>query len=564
MNNQKHAKRRSQTRSRSATRGQTRPKGRSAAPPGPEWVGGRVLAPMFIEEDEPFRPVFELWVANDYIVHFELHNPNEAIAPVSEDLHGKLLDPPIGGRPRRLRLNDPGWADQVRRVLPGLDVVSGPTPELEAPLDDLTSRMMQDDRPASYLDDRLSAEDIAALFKAADAFYRLEPWKTLDDDHLIEVNIPELDVQGGCLSIIGALGENFGVILFASLADYERMLEVSEELEATGDIRELGIVMTSLNYERGADLPQSLRREVERHGWPVAAAAAYPMVEHRGRDGYARPVTPRELHVITACTEALVPVLEQHADAFSTGGLPHLSLSHVDRQGVDVHLKSPPTGWQAGEADHQMSELDWLDEALIVRLFEYAHGRWGRRFTDRFIRLISNPDEAPLLFRVAVYHLTVEGEKTVAECFLEEQVATLDELPRRLLAAQQAAWLSLWQAQRVVAGEGVELCDLLTGETLWVANPAESKTIPEDGVLLARVVCYDGETLLSAHPAMLSLGPALEVAERMRKYLRTRSAVAPERLRHRNSVRYLLKRWQDVIEEIHEALADDDRLGRDR
>ncbi|MDZ7669457.1 MAG: hypothetical protein U5Q16_08560 [Gammaproteobacteria bacterium] len=190
---------------------------------------------MFIEEGEPYRPLLELWVANDYIVHFELHNPNESIAPVSEELRSKLLDPPIGGRPRRLRLNDAGWADQVRRLLSGLDVVSGPTPELEAPLDELTSHIMKDNRPASYLEDGLSAEGMAALFTAADAFYRLEPWNDLDDHHLIEVNIPELDVQGGCLSIIGALGESFGMILFASLADYERMLEVAEEFEATGE-----------------------------------------------------------------------------------------------------------------------------------------------------------------------------------------------------------------------------------------------------------------------------------------------------------------------------------------
>ncbi len=97
-----------------------------------------------------------------------------------------------------------------------------------------------------------------------------------------------------------ALGESFGVILFASLADYERMVELSEELEETARITEVGCVMTSLSYERGADLPASLRREVQKYGWPVAAATAYPVVEHRGRDGFARAATPRELHVIAA------------------------------------------------------------------------------------------------------------------------------------------------------------------------------------------------------------------------------------------------------------------------
>jgi hypothetical protein len=525
-------------------------KRRTGAPRGTEWVGGRVLAPVFIQGDEPYRPVLEMWVANGYIVHVEVHDPNAPIAPLSEDLQEKLLDPPIGDRPRRLRLNDPGWAAEVRRRLPGLDVVSGPTPELDDPLDDLTARMAEGP-PASYLDERLSAEDMAAMFTAADALYRLAPWNILDDDQLIEVSIPELDVQGACLSIIGALGESFGMILFASLADYERILEVSDELEASGHIGELGIVMTSLNYERGADLPQAMRREVERHGWPVAGAAAYPVVEHRGRDGLARPVTPRELHVITACAEALVAVLEQHRDDFAGGGLPRLSLSHVGRQGVEVRLKSPPSGWRDGVFDHQPSELERLDEALLVHLFDYAHARWGRQFTDRVIRLIRVQAEAPLLSRVGAYHLAVDGERTVADCFADDRATSLDQRERRLLAAQQAAWLSLWQVERIIAGEGVELHDLLTGETRWIADGAAFEGVPQDGVLLARVVHCDGENVLSAHPVMLSLRAAVEVAERMRRYLRTRSAIAPERLRHPNSVRYLLKRWQEMFEEIH-------------
>ena len=529
--------------------------GRAGARLGREWVGGRVLAPVFVGHDEPYRPVLELWVANDYIVHFELHDPNAPISPVSEDLRQKLLDPPVGRRPRRLRLNDPDWAAQMRQVLPRFDVVSGPTPELEGPLGDLTSAM-DEERPPSVLEGRLSVEAMAALFTAADALYRLEPWKSVDDDQLIEVSIPALDVRGACLSIIGALGESYGVILFASLADYERMLEVAEELDETGRIRETGIVMTSLNYERGADLPASLRREVEKYGWPVAAATAYPMVEHRGPDGSARTVTPRELHIITACTEALVSVLEQHRDAFAADRPPHFSLSHVDRQGLEVRLQSPPTGWMAGGVDDQPSELEVLDDALLVRLFDYAHARWGRRFSDRVIRLLCDEAEAQLLFRVGAYHLAVEDAKTLAQCFLEERAATLNDAQRHCLAAQQAAWLSLWEVERVVPGDGLELHDLLTSETLWVANKGASASLPERGVLLARVVRCEGENLLNAHPVVLSLGAAVDVAERMRKYLRTRSVIAPERLRHPNSVRYLLKRWQDQIEEIHEALAD--------
>lgn len=107
-----------------------------------------MLAPVFIGVDVPHRPVLELWLADGFIVHAAFHDPNEPVAPVAEDLRRNLADPPGGGR--------------------------------------------------------LSAEDMAALFAAVDALYRIEPWKTLDDDQLIEVNIPELAVQGACLSVIGA------------------------------------------------------------------------------------------------------------------------------------------------------------------------------------------------------------------------------------------------------------------------------------------------------------------------------------------------------------------------
>lgn len=551
MKKHKPSRRKPPTKPRPARRPQSGPGGAVGAAQGTEWVGGRVLAPVFIQDELPYRPVLEMWVADGYVIHVEIYDPKRPMAPVSEGLRARLRDPPIGDRPRRLRLSDPEWAAQVRRVLPGLDVISGPTPELDDPLAELTARMAEGP-PTSYLDNRLSAEDVAALFAAAAALYRLAPWKVLDDDQIIEVNIPEFDVHGACLSIIGSLGESFGMILFGSLADYERMLELSAELEASGDLDKIDFDMTALNYERGADLPPGLRREVKRHGWPVATAAAYPVVQHRGPGGLARPVTPRELHVITACAEALVSALEQHQDASATRALPHLSRSHVDRRGVEVQLQSPPHGQRrgGGAGDDSPSNLEQLEETLLVRLFDYGHGRWGSRFTDRVIRLLRDQTEAPLLSRVGAFHLAVDGERTVADCFLDDRAPSLDAAMRRLLAAEQVAWLSLWQLQHVVVGESVTLRDLLTGDTCRVRYTSAFDGVPEDAVLLARVLPCDGETLLSAHPLALSMAAAVEVAAQMRKYLRTRSAVAPNRLRHPNSVRYLLKRWQDMIEEV--------------
>src|SRR5690606_23361446 len=122
MKKGKRSKHRSSKKTRSAQRKQSKPRGMNNSLRRREWVGGRVLAPVFVGPDEPYRPMLELWVADGYIVHSELYDPNRPIAPVSEDLRQKLLDPLSGGSPQRLRLNDPHWAAEVRRALPGFDV----------------------------------------------------------------------------------------------------------------------------------------------------------------------------------------------------------------------------------------------------------------------------------------------------------------------------------------------------------------------------------------------------------------------------------------------------------
>jgi hypothetical protein len=45
--------------------------------------------------------------------------------------------------------------------------------------------------------------------------------------------------------------------------------------------QDLGTPILSLNFERRADIPASMRREIKKHGWEVAGPAAYPRVFRR-------------------------------------------------------------------------------------------------------------------------------------------------------------------------------------------------------------------------------------------------------------------------------------------
>ena len=50
----------------------------------------------------------------------------------------------------------------------------------------------------------------------------IAPWQHVYDEQFIEVDIPDLDVHGACISIIGALEENFGFLLSVESNSIER------------------------------------------------------------------------------------------------------------------------------------------------------------------------------------------------------------------------------------------------------------------------------------------------------------------------------------------------------
>lgn len=520
-----------------------------------EWVGGRFLAPFYIDEDPPFHPLIELWIElpSQLVVYVEIHEHIEDLPAVTDALRQTLRKPESGIRPHRLRVNDALWAAEIDKLLPNHQVVLGQTRELDAVVDDLISSMAQGEEQTSFLaNGTLSADSMEALFKAAAALFRIAPWQYVFDEQLIEVDIPVLDVHGACLSIIGSLGESLGFILFASLYDYERMVEFSHALDEGTESVDIGCKFISLNYELGANLPSAKRREAHRHHWPVAAASAYPIVEYRDDSGFPRDPTARELSIITACSEALVSVFEDY-EKTSTDEFQFFSLSHVCANGLEIHLKAPPTSLMSfNDLASHSEEMDphQLDHLLGGHMLEYAYVCWGPGFLRRIERMMREDAEIQILLPFALYHLAVEEGKTVATCFLEAHQNSLNDRQRQWLTAQRAAWFSLWEVVAVVPGESIQLRDLLSDEVCVVQDKLASESARVRSVLLGRVVHDNGMDLLAGcHPKSLPPLAAADVVERMRKYLRKRTDIPKERLRGANTARYLIKRWQEKVQE---------------
>ena len=143
------------------------------------------------------------------------------------------------------------------------------------------------------------------MFRAAEILYSLAPWQVATDDQVLRMDIPALGVEGACVSIIGTLGESLGLLIFPSLAGYEAFGRVAEEHAPGSFPIDLATDWLVLGFERGADLPAAMRREVATHGWPVADADAYPVVERLERDGASRPLLERDLKIASACATSL-------------------------------------------------------------------------------------------------------------------------------------------------------------------------------------------------------------------------------------------------------------------
>lgn len=121
---------------------------------------------------------------------------------------------------------------------------------------------------------------------------------------------------------------------------------------------------------------------------------------------------------------------------------------------------------------------------------------------------------------------------------------------RRWLEAQRDAWLSIWDVVDVVPGVRVRLSDRLTGEERMVYEAAGSEQMLPGTSLLARVVDFDGVSVLcGVHPHPLMVWGAARVVEAARERL---GKVDQAELRDPDTTLALIALWEDEVRETME------------
>ncbi len=542
-----------------------------------EWVGGIRRLPFYVLEPEPFRPEILIWLElpGEFVVAAIPIEPN--CAPSLGEALRQAVETPLVGpprRPTRIRVEHQAGAIEARSVVPDAEIVIALAPELDRVVDAMQEGMVGDDLSPSYLGEgRIPEAAVRSLFEAAERLYRCAPWKQLEDESVIGLDVPDLGVEGGCISVIGALEESVGMIVFSSYTAFERFARVADnDFEAAGHL-DLGTTMLSLNFEQGAALPESLRREVATHGWPVASTAAYPMVLCVDRDAVTRPHTVEELRLLTACASALEHFVAEHSALFGVQNGPPMRTSlvldgleiqltyhyeagiHFERiDGAAAAASRADTGTAiSGEMAAEIDPAHALDEQLSERMIAFAASEFGEEWFDAcasaFIDFESTLD---LSIPWALYHQKVDG-KPLARWFVAAERARLSPEERRWLEVQQEAWVSVWEVSDVSPGRSLVLEDLLTGERRVVQEVGASLSLTTRDVILARIVAHDGRTLLAGcHPRPLPPRAGAEVVRRARGRLRRRGKVAIGRLRDHRIGRYLVRCWEETVDEYDE------------
>lgn len=568
-----------------------------------EWVGGCVEAPAYITEGEPYRPEMIVWLepVNQVALSFAILDRGSSSPSLSETLHQTMAKPMVGPprRPSRVRLSDPAQVEELRATLgEDVDIVCAPTPELDAFIALMQSEMAAGPEAASYIDHgRLSAAAVHDLFIAAQQLYKAAPWKRAGDHQTLRLDISALGVEGACISVIGALGESLGFLVFPSLRAYDTFR--SAALASQGrDIPEFGTGFLGLDFERGANLPALLRREVATHGWPVANANAYPWPKHVDHDCTERPLSERDLRILTVTARGLVSFFTQHGHIFALDA-PPTAKTTCTVEDISVSLTAPyealpadrrdmPSGrigkigrndlcpcgsgkkykkchLLVQDASHNVAAarmaLHTQDRELVTLMLGFAEERFGQTFFDHVHEAFGNNEEAASLWgHWAVYHACIQG-RPVADWFLEERGGRLTAAERDWIAAQQAAWLGMWEVTDVTPGESLTLQDLLTGATRQVREVSASQFLVSRDVVLGRIVDQGKQSLLCGmHQRSLPPLAAADVLQQVRTRLRLKKAIPPERLRSETIGCYILARWDQTIARLLEQAKTPPRL----
>jgi hypothetical protein len=260
---------------------------RSVAVRAGEWEADLVAMPAALD-DPAARLAALLLVAEGYVLHSDvLVRPSPEAGAMAEAIAEAVAaaGEKVGALPKRVKVRDietaaalPGaLAKRLGDAGPVPDAASGKLPGLDEAAFALAGQAAGEPRrflgsfPEVWSGWGFPGDLVPRLFRLAAAYHRAAPWALLPDHYWLEAAVP----AGGVWTavVLGNAGREFGLALYSERADFEGMFAKARRGSPFDDLA--GRIVT-LSFDRGADLPRAMRREVAAAGWEVAGAEAYP------------------------------------------------------------------------------------------------------------------------------------------------------------------------------------------------------------------------------------------------------------------------------------------------
>jgi len=241
--------------------------------------------PFSFESDPDARPGALTVMAGEVVVFLDLLSrpPSEGLEVAMElqrGMEGALEV--LGQYPQEVLVRHKSVGRELMPFLHRHEIGLQVNPFLDQ-VDDMTAHLLADQEgplvrsiaasPRTWGGWGLPDTTVVEVFQAAAAFFRAEPWTRLLARHLTEIRIPSgrrwfAAVSGGPAAPPGCL--LFEDVVDAALSHSARSFEdILEDTEGRH---------YSLLFRSPDDLPRTMRKEIARKGWPVAAPAALPIL----------------------------------------------------------------------------------------------------------------------------------------------------------------------------------------------------------------------------------------------------------------------------------------------
>ncbi|ETX07827.1 IS1096 element passenger TnpR family protein [Candidatus Entotheonella palauensis] len=240
--------------------------------------------------------------------------PDAPLSDLADYLRQAMREPMVGEprRPQVMRVSSEAEAKALRAGLDEADITIEVTEVLEA-VDDAHTKAMnmfgnvQSDyrTQAVAAGETLSDAALRTLYSMAQQFYRKELWEEFDDSEIFSIAFQNANgqTQTAYGMLMGIMGEEFSLALYASLEDLQQLYDIDvddleefpldldededdeEAWQASADMTEqvLSVPSISLTYIPKRDLPQPLADEAKALKLPVAKQTAYPLIMRTGQ-----------------------------------------------------------------------------------------------------------------------------------------------------------------------------------------------------------------------------------------------------------------------------------------